>query len=214
MFKYKKLIAFFIISVLFIGSAIIYIVLADIAGNVQNKTVSTQNKVVDNNYYNTEESSKINQQIENLIKGYLNANLNDDMSAMKSYVNDIKFLNEKKIIAQNQYIESYENIKCTIKKCSTKDTYRVYVYYDLKAFDVEAGLPSLSAFCVKKDEDGNFRIFLGKIGNDVQKEIEKLDKADDVTALKQSVQKRMNELISTDEQVRSLFETLDSLVNR
>ena len=209
MFKYKKIIAFFIISLLIIGSSIIYIVLADTKGNFKDKTktVSMQEKAVKNDVYYTEQTVQPNEQIEKVISGYLNSKLNDDMSVMGDYVNDINQINEKKILAQNQYIESYNNIKCTIKKCKESDIYRVYVYYDIKAFEVDSELPSLSAFCVRKYGE-DYKIYLGKINADLQKEFDKFDKSDDVTALKQAVQKRMNELISTDEQVRILFDEL------
>ena len=207
MFKYKKMIAFFILSILLIGGGIIYIILADTNVYTSDKTVLTQNKAVKKNYNDIDQKAEVNEKIENLINGYLNAKLKEDMSTMVNYVNDVKLLNEKKIMAQNQYIESYENVKCKIKKCKREEIYRVYVYYDIKAYDIEAGLPSLSAFCVKKENE-DYKIYLGKIANNVQKEIEKYDNSDEITALKQSVQKRMNEIISTDEQVRNLFDEL------
>ena len=129
---------------------------------------------------------------------------------MKKYVNDITVIDEKKIQAQNQSIESYNNIKCTVKKCYSADAYRVYAYCDIKAFGVESMLPSLSAYYIKRAADGEYEIYFGKINSNEQKEISKFDKSDEITALKDSVQKRMNDLISTDEEVRTLFDELKS----
>ena len=55
-----------------------------------------------------------------------------------------------------------------------------------------------------------YEIYFGKINSNEQKEISKFDKSDEITALKDSVQKRMNDLISTDEEVRTLFDELKS----
>lgn len=52
--------------------------------------------------------------------------------------------------------------------------------------------------------------YILKINSNEQKEISKFDKSDEITALKDSVQKRMNDLISTDEEVRTLFDELKS----
>lgn len=208
MFKYKKIVAFFIIGVLLIGSGVIYTLSFSTETKVKvekSQNVKSHIKKVQQNEMQTEE---LNEQIDELISGYLNAKLVDDISAMGTYVSDTKYIDENKLLMQNQYIESYNNIKCTIKKCSKKDTYRVYAYYDIKAFGVEQMLPSLSAYYVIKEKDGKYKIYFGKIDSNIQKQIEMIDKSSEITALKNSVQKRMAELISTDEEVRTLFDEL------
>lgn len=208
MFKYKKIVAFFIIGVLLIGSGVIYTLSFSTETKVKvekSQNVKSHIKKVQQNEMQTEE---LNEQIDELISGYLNAKLVDDISAMGTYVSDTKYIDENKLLMQNQYIESYNNIKCTIKKCSKKDTYRVYAYYDIKAFGVEQMLPSLSAYYVIKEKDGKYKIYFGKIDSNIQKHIEMIDKSSEITALKDSVQKRMAELISTDEEVRTLFDEL------
>lgn len=208
MFKYKKIVAFFIIGVLLIGSGVIYTLSFSTETKVKvekSQNVKSHIKKVQQNEMQTEE---LNEQIDELISGYLNAKLVDDISAMGTYVSDTKYIDENKLLMQNQYIESYNNIKCTIKKCSKKDTYRVYAYYDIKAFGVEQMLPSLSAYYVIKEKDGKYKIYFGKIDSNIQKQIEMIDKSSEITALKDSVQKRMAELISTDEEVRTLFDEL------
>lgn len=216
MFKYKKIVIFLVISVLLLGSVILYTVLsgmdsANTVNNIQQKTNSKEEKKInENNNYDTVSTDNVNEKIDGLVSGYLNAKLNDNISGMKNYVNDTTAIDEKKIQAQNQSIESYDNIKCTIKKCYSADAYRVYVYCDIKAFGVESMLPSLSAYYIKRASDGDYKIYFGKINSSEQKEISKFDKSDEITALKDSVQKRMNELISTDEEVRTLFDELKS----
>ena len=208
MFKYKKIVVFFIIGVLLIGSGIIYTILSATETNVQVESTPNVKNTVKKVQQVEVNNKELNEQIKSLISGYLNAKLKDDISGMDSYVSDVTRVDENKLLTQNQYIEAYNNIKCTIKKLKKKNTYRVYAYYDIKAFDVQQGLPSLSAYYVVKEKDGNYKIYFGKIKSNVQRQIENMDKSSEIIALKDSVQKRMNELISTDEEVRTLMNRL------
>lgn len=208
MFKYKKIVVFFIIGVLLIGSGIIYTILSATETNVQVESTPNVKNTVKKVQQVEVNNKELNEQIKSLISGYLNAKLKDDISGMDSYVSDVTRVDENKLLTQNQYIEAYNNIKCTIKKLKKKNTYRVYAYYDIKAFDVQQGLPSLSAYYVVKEKDGNYKIYFGKIKSNVQRQIENMDKSSEIAALRDSVQKRMNELISTDEEVRTLMNRL------
>ena len=208
MFKYKKIVVFFIIGVLLIGSGIIYTILSATETNVQVESTPNIKNTVKKVQQVEVNNKELNEQIKSLISGYLNAKLKDDISGMDSYVSDLTRVDENKLLTQNQYIEAYNNIKCTIKKLKKKNTYRVYAYYDIKAFDVQQGLPSLSAYYVVKEKDGNYKIYFGKIKSNVQRQIENMDRSSEIIALKDSVQKRMNELISTDEEVRTLMDRL------
>ena len=208
MFEYKKIVVFFIIGVLLIGSGIIYTILSATETNVQVESTPNIKNTVKKVQQVEVNNKELNEQIKSLISGYLNAKLKDDISGMDSYVSDLTRVDENKLLTQNQYIEAYNNIKCTIKKLKKKNTYRVYAYYDIKAFDVQQGLPSLSAYYVVKEKDGNYKIYFGKIKSNVQRQIENMDKSSEIIALKDSVQKRMNELISTDEEVRTLMDRL------
>ena len=206
MIKYRKMIVFFIIGVLLIGSGAIYTILSAMGTDVQEE-VSDKTKTSVKKTQQDVSETYVNEQIESLISGYLNAKLADDISAINTYVNDSEFIDEKKIL--NQYVESYSNIKCIIKECKKKDTYRVYAYYDMKLFDIEQQLPSLASYYVIR-QDGDYKIFLGKIGSSLQKQIQNMDKSEEIVLLKDSVQKRMKDIIAKDEQVRLFLEGLKS----
>ena len=208
MIKYRIMIVFFIIGVLLIGSGAIYTILFAMGTDVQEE-VSDKTKTSVKKTQQDVSETYVNEQIESLISGYLNAKLADDISAINTYVNDSEFIDEKKILKQNQYVESYSNIKCIIKECKKKDTYRVYAYYDMKLFDIEQQLPSLASYYVIR-QDGDYKIFLGKIGSSLQKQIQNMDKSEEIVLLKDSVQKRMKDIIAKDEQVRLFLEGLKS----
>lgn len=200
------MIVFFIIGVLLIGGCAIYTILSAVGMDVQKKT-SDKTKTSVKKTQQEVSQTDINEQIESLISGYLNAKLDDDISAINTYVNDSDFIDEKKILKQNQYIEAYSNINCIIKECKKKDTYRVYAYYDMKLFDIEQQLPSLASYYVVR-QAGDYKIFFGKIDSSLQKQIQDMDKSEDIVSLKNSVQKRMEDIIAKDEQVRLFLDEL------
>ena len=119
MIKYRKMIVFFIIGVLLIGSGAIYTILSAMGTDVQ-EDVSDKTKTSVKKTRQDVSETDVNEQIESLISEYLNAKLADDISAINTYVNDSEYIDEKKILKQNQYVESYSNIKCIIKECKKK----------------------------------------------------------------------------------------------
>lgn len=103
MFKYKKIVIFLVVSVLLLGSAILYTVLSGMDSentvkNIQQQTNYQKEKEVDENSdYDTVSTDNVNEQIDGIVSGYLNAKLDDNISGMKKYVNDITVIDEKKI---------------------------------------------------------------------------------------------------------------------
>ena len=57
-------------------------------------------------------------------------------------------------------------------------------------------------------QDGEYKIFFGKIGSSLQKQIQNMDKSEEVVLLKDSVQKKMKDIIAKDEQVRLFLDEL------
>ena len=106
MFKYKKIVIFLVVSVLLLGSAILYTVLSGMDSentvyNIQQKTNYQKEKEVDENSdYDTVSTDNVNEQIDGIVSGYLNAKLDDNISGMKKYVNYIKVIDEKNILVR------------------------------------------------------------------------------------------------------------------
>ena len=79
----------------------------------------------------------------------------------------------------------------------------------MKLFNIEQQLPALASYYVIR-QDGDYKIFFGKIGSSLQKQIQNMDKSEEIVLLKDSVQKRMKDIIAKDEQVRLFLEGLKS----
>lgn len=205
-FKYKIYIIVFTVLIMFIGLGTFSLIAPSIEFSSENE-VNIGVKEEDKKPVATEKNNT--EEITELIKGYFSAKQKVDMNAIASYVSDSTKIEEKRLMAEAEYIEDYRNIACTIKKASEEGAYRVYVYYDVKVYDIETLIPSLVAFYVKSDNYGSYKIYLGEITPAEQESIDKLDESDDVKEMKESVQKNLESLISTDSNVKKFYEKLE-----
>lgn len=205
-FKYKIYIIVFTVLIMFIGLGTFSLVAPSIEFSSENK-VNTS--VKDEKKEDVAARENDTEEITELVKGYFSAKQKVDVDALSSYVSDPTKIEEKRLVAESEYIEDYRNIECTIKNASQEGTYRVYVYYDVKVYDIEELIPSLVAFYVKTDNYGNYKIYLGEISTSEQKYIDKLDDSDDVKEMKESVQKKLESLISTNSDVKKFYEKLE-----
>lgn len=157
--------------------------------------------------------SEIQTEIEELMKRYFTAKQQVDMDMIGQCVSDIAYVEEKKLLAESEYVESYENIQCMVLDGASEGAYRVYVYYDVKIYDIETLIPSLNVLYVNLNEEGNLQIYFGTLDANEQKCIDELDQCKEVQELISTVSKKMEEVISSDEQVREFYEMLESVNN-
>ena len=122
---------------------------------------------------------------------------------------DVDNIDERKLVAAAEYIEKYENISCTIKEGYETGSYRVYAYHEDKLYDIDTKIPSLTALYIKMQPDGRFMLHFGTLSGKEQKKIEKLDASKDVKVLQDSVNKKLEELQSTNQEVRDFCNMLN-----
>ncbi len=215
-FKYKKLILMFTIAIMFIGLGTFSLVAPSIDFSIGNTDKGNNTNISSGSNSNAQSvvanmsESEIKSAISSLVEGYLDAKQRVDINKLAEYVSDADRLDNKRLVAEAEYIEEYKNIECTIKKCPDEGTYRVYTYYDVKVYDIDTLVPSLTALYVKTDSSGNFKIYLGTIDNETQEEITKLDNSEEIKKIADSVQKRLEEIVSSNEDVRDFYEMLES----
>lgn len=223
-FKYKKLIVMFTIAIMFIGLGTFSLIAPSIdfssgKENGSNSGSSGVNGSVDNNssindtVKNTVANmsdSEIKAAISTLVETYLDAKQRVDITKLAECVSDPDRIDNKRLVAEAEYIEEYKNVECTIKKGPDNGTYRVYAYYDVKVYDIDTLVPSLTALYIKSDNDNNFKIYLGTIDGDAQEAISKLDNSEEIKQIVDSVQKKLEEIVSSNEEVRDFYEMLES----
>ncbi|MBC8561815.1 MULTISPECIES: hypothetical protein [Jutongia] len=159
---------------------------------------------------NGKSEGNIRQELDALVQRYYTAKQQVDMDTIAGCVSNVGHIDEKKLMTESEYVEEYRNINCKILDGATKGSYRVYVYYDVKIFDIDTLIPSLNALYIKQDEQGNFKIYLDTLKSGEQKYIDKLDSSKQVQELVHSVQKQLETVISQDSEVRGFYEMLEN----
>ena len=133
------------------------------------------------------------------------------MDVIKLCVCDISKIDETRLVTEAEYIEEYKNIECTICDDGLSDgIFRVYVYYEAKIYDIDTLVPSLTALVVTGTPEGKFLINLSKIDSKDQRAIDKLDNSDEIKKKIDSVQKKLEDIVSKNADVRDFYQMLES----
>lgn len=204
--RYKKFILVFTLAVMLIGLGTFSLLAPDISFALP----TTNNASGPADALKGKSKKDIKEELTELVEVYFDAKLKVDMDILAECVTDVENIDQRKLVAEAEYIESYQNLSCTIKEGSEKGSYRVYVYHEDKYFDIDTAIPSLTALYAKIQQDGVFALHYGTLTGKEQKKIEELDESKEIKKLKDSVNKKLEELKSSNEQVREFCEMLEN----
>lgn len=214
-FKYKLLVVFFSLGIMMIGFGTFSLISPDFdfnffAANDEEDIASSATfgaiRIVEGKSKND-----ILSELDELIERYFHAKQEVDMDTIAQCVSNVKHVDEKKLLTESAYVEGYENIQCKVMNGISTGAYRVYVYYDVKVYDIDTLIPSLNALYVKQNEKGKFEVYLGKLDSMEQKYIDRLDESEKVQALVKSVQNQLEDVVSADREVRDFYEMLEGV---
>lgn len=206
--RYKKLIWIFTLAIMLIGLGTFSLLATEISFAL---TSSDGNgKSAADLALEGKSKKEIEQEINELIQEYFATKLRVDMDALGDYVSDVSHIDEKKLVAEAEYIEAYNNITCTILDGSEKASFRVYVYHEDKYYGINTNIPSLTGLYVKAAKGGKFVVYTGTLNAKEQTTLEKLDQSDEVIALRDQVNQKLDELIKSDQQVKEFYEMLEN----
>ncbi len=208
--KYKKLILIFTVAIMLIGLSMFSLIAPSIDFSSKGSDKKTSHKDNPNSVVADMTEGEIRANIALLVTNYLDAKQRVDMDGIAECVSDVERVDNKRLVAEAEYIEAYKNIDCTIKEGPEDGTYRVYVYYEAKVYDIDTLCPSLTALYITVDKEGNFKIYLGTVDAETQEAIDKLDNSEEIKNLADSVQKKLEGIVSSNEAVRDFYEMLES----
>ncbi len=215
--KYKKLVILFSLGIMMIGLGTFSLLSPEYSAHTRNAQEHADLEFdADTATFgaiepaNGKTSEQIQTELEELMSRYFTAKQKVDMDTIAQCVSDIRHIDEKKLLAEAQYVEAYEDLQCLVMNGATKDTYRVYVRYNVKIVGIETLMPSLNALYVKRTDKGAFQIYLGNFKEEEQKHIEKLDGSLRVQQLVNSVQNALEDVVSTDADVRDFYNMLEN----
>ena len=205
--RYKKLIWIFTLAIMLIGLGTFSLLATEISFAFSSK--GDKDSAADQ-ALEGKSKKEIEQEIQELIEGYFATKLQVNMDALGDYVSDVSHVDEKKLVAEAEYIEAYNNIQCTILDGSEKASYRVYVYHEDKYFGIDANIPSLTGLYVKAVKGGKFVVYTGTLSSKEQDKLEELDQSADVIKLRDQVDDKLDSLITSDQQVKEFYEMLEN----
>lgn len=207
--RYKKLIIFFTLAIMLIGMGTFSIVAPNVEFGIGKSLSGTKNATSGSIFSMSD--SDVESAITTLIKDYFTAKQSVDMDALSECVSDISNVDEKRLVTEAEYIEKYKNIECTILNDGLDEgCYRVYVYSEAKIYDIDTLVPSLAALYVVADDNGKFTIYLSSIDQKAKKAIDKLDNSDMVKKKIDTVQKKLEDIVSKNADVRDFYQMLES----
>ena len=109
-----------------------------------------------------------------------------------------------------EYIVAYHNLKCYAKRGVGEIDYVVYVENDVEIATIDTYAPSIDQLFIKYDKKGKPKIYLynDSFTKEEEEYYEALRAEEDVVALIESVNTRLEEAISSDEALRDFFSRL------
>lgn len=213
--KYQKLVFFFSLGIMFIGLCTFSIISPNLqwpfsAPSKENSPsqVSSFGAIL---AADEKISSDDQVELEELVRRYLTAKQQVDMGTIEQCVSDVSHVEEKKLLAESEYVESYENVQCKVLEGPKKGTYRVYAYYEVKIYNINTLLPSLTALYITTNQNNLFQIYLGTLESEEQHFVDNLDESAEIQGLISNVQNRLSDVINSDNEAKEFYEMLESV---
>ncbi|MCR5623790.1 MAG: hypothetical protein K6G11_00935 [Lachnospiraceae bacterium] len=152
-------------------------------------------------------NKQLTEEITELVENYYNAKQAVDINELEKYVSDIDNVAQDKLLTEAEYVEGYENFDCMVLNVF-RGSYRVYARYDVKIYNIDTLVPSLSALYVNEDKDGKLQVYLGALTADEQEVIDTLDGLDIVEEISTEVQNELHAVVQGDPQVAQFYQML------
>lgn len=138
------------------------------------------------------------EKINKLMQDYFKASVAKDMKALEGLVTNIDYVSEEQLKVKYEYVEDARNIECYVVDGPQEGEYLVYVYSELKIKDVDTLAPGLSRFYVISEEGNGLKVFFGS-DSQIEAFMKETDASKEVQELAAKVQTRLDEALSSDE---------------
>ncbi|RHP32737.1 SH3 domain-containing protein [Lachnotalea sp. AF33-28] len=147
-------------------------------------------------------------EINKLFETYFTAKKELNVDQLNSIVVQEEPYTLEEIEKEGEYIENYQNIKCYTKPGLQDNTYLVYVYFEIKFMNIDTPAPGMVQQLVCMNSDGTLYINAGKVDADVKSYMDEVYNSQDVRALITSVEEKLQQAMSADENLLKLVDKL------
>lgn len=148
--------------------------------------------------------------INDLVYNYYAARATGDMALIESMTRGMNDRQRLYYTELPKYVERFVVQEIYVKTGPEANTYIVFVNNDMKLYEATVALPSLESLYVCMAEDGTYYINVADRSQEVESFINNCNISDDgVIDLRNSINAKYNDLLSSDEQLKSVVD--DSL---
>lgn len=148
-------------------------------------------------------------QITKLINNYYDAKLECNTKKLETLLSDASDIPSKKHLKEDvQFIEGYNKIKCYVKKGAQDGTYIVFVYNEIKFFNIKTPAPAVDQFYIITDKDQSVKIFSGELDKQMQDYYHARIKDSDVKKLLDKTDKKSKKAKAKDKDLKTFWNKL------
>lgn len=154
-----------------------------------------------------------NEEINKLIKNYINAKFDGDADKLALYVSDKESISKDELDVPTTYMEGYETIDCYVIDMPIEDNYVVYVYKEYKMKGIETVIPSVVRHYVCSNDKDNLVVYSGEVEASIVEYIEATGENEEVKKLINMVNNKIEQIKNEDAVAKAFLDKLDDVVN-
>ena len=149
-------------------------------------------------------------EVNKLVEDYLKARLAVDKDKIGKLVDNIYYAGIEELPQMMKNFEAIKLVDCYTIDGPENDAMMVYARTETKIKGIDTAASSLDGFYVRKDANGDFKIILSPLADEVQKIIDEDIKRDDVSALLSDVNTKFAHEIKNDKKLADFFTKLQN----
>lgn len=150
-----------------------------------------------------------NKEINTVINTYLTASLKANVDTLKTVVTDPTNFKQEELKRWYEYVEEIKNVDCYTLPGVTEKENIVYVYYEMKIVGIDTLAPGLIQLYVTKNDDNKYMVETKALSKEVEELRNQALNREDVKNLITTVNNKLNEVLASDEKLKSFVTTLN-----
>jgi|GEM_PF-4169239 len=188
----------------------VVIVIAIVAGVASN---SLSSRKIAQLADQTEFTIDDNEEITELVKKYYTAIIAADVDTLSEILDDASGITKEDL--QQTLVEGYKNIKCFIADGLNEDEYALFVYWEVKIYNIDTLAPGVASMYIYRDSDtGNLKIKT-KIedDSDIKIFLTDLAKNAEIETLFNSTNQELNKALEIDASLKVVYDAMTKSVD-
>ena len=145
-------------------------------------------------------------EVNELVETYYACIAAGDIEGLSAVEDETDEEEQERILRSTDLVEEYQNISCYTKKGLEDGSYLVFVYYELKFYQIDTAAPGISPLYVYTNDEGSLVIFNGETGDELNAYVEEMAAEEDVIALMEEVAEAYENAKASDSDLAELEE--------